>query len=99
TVRLKRVPWDEALDVILASHGLGYRREGTIYRIAPKKDLDQEDQEEAARREAAQKAEAPRTDVITLNYATAAELKPKLEGMLSPKGKLEVDERTNSLIV
>jgi len=99
TVRLKRVPWDEALDVILASHDLGYRREGTIYRVAPRKELDAEDAQEAARREAAQKAEAPRPEVITLNYATAGELKTKLEGMLSPKGKLEVDERTNALIV
>jgi len=99
TVRLKRVPWDEALDVILQSHGLWYRRDGSIYRIATRKEIDTEDAEEAARREAAQKAEAPQTDVITLNYATAAELRPKLETMLSPKGHIEVDDRTNALIV
>jgi type IV pilus assembly protein PilQ len=99
TVRLKRVPWDEALEVILASHGLWYRREGNLYRIAPRKDLDAEDEAEAARREAQIKAEPPRPEVVTLNYANAAELKNKLEGMLSPKGKMEVDERTNALIV
>jgi type IV pilus assembly protein PilQ len=99
TVRLKRVPWDQALEVILASHGLWYRREGNLYRIATRKEIDTEDQEEAARREAAVKAEAPAPQVITLNYANAGELKAKFEGMLSPKGHIEVDERTNSLIV
>jgi type IV pilus assembly protein PilQ len=99
TVRLKRVPWDEALDVILASHGLWYRREGNLYRIAPRKELDAEDEAEAARREAAQKAEAPRPEIVTLNYASADELRTKLEGMLSQKGKIEVDGRTNSLII
>jgi type IV pilus assembly protein PilQ len=99
TVRLKRVPWDEALEVILASHGLWYRREGNLYRIAPRKELDAEDQDEAARREAARKAESPKPQVVTLNYASAEELKPKLEGMLSPHGKIEVDQRTNALII
>ncbi|MGE0550559.1 MAG: type IV pilus secretin PilQ [Kofleriaceae bacterium] len=99
TVRLKRVPWDQALEVILASHQLWYRRDGNLYRVAPRKELDAEDDAEAARREAAVKAEAPRSEVVPLNYASATELKPKLEGMLSPKGKLEVDERTNALII
>ena len=99
TVRLKKVPWDQALEVILASHGLWYRRDGNLYRIAPRKELDAEDELEAARREAMIKSETPRTDVIPLNYASAAELKPKLEAMLSPKGRIEVDDRTNALIV
>ena len=66
---------------------------------AARKELDEEDEKEAARREAMVKAEAPRTDVVRLNYASAAELKPKLESMLSPKGRIEVDDRTNALIV
>jgi len=99
TVRLKRVPWDQALEVILASHGLWYRRDGNLYRIAPRKELDAEDEAEAARREAMVKAEVPRPEVIPLNYSSATELRPKLEGMLSPKGRIEVDERTNALII
>jgi type IV pilus assembly protein PilQ len=99
TVRLKRVPWDQALDEILASHGLWYRREGNIYRIATRKDLDAEDEQEAARRKAAQEAEAPKPEIIRLNYASATELKPKLETMLSPHGHIQVEERTNALIV
>ncbi|HEY5923193.1 MAG TPA: type IV pilus secretin PilQ, partial [Kofleriaceae bacterium] len=99
TVRLKRVPWDQALEVILSSHGLWYRREGNLYRIAPRKELDAEDEAEAARRAAAAASEMPRPEIVRLNYASADELKPKLEGMLSPKGKIEVDGRTNALII
>ncbi len=99
TVRLKRVPWDQALEVILASHGLWYRREGNLYRIAPRTELDKEDENEAARRAAAVQAEAPKPEVVTLNYASADDLKTKLEGMKSPKGSIEVDGRTNSLII
>jgi type IV pilus assembly protein PilQ len=101
TVRLQRVPWDQALEVILASHGLWYRREGNLYRIATRKELDAEDEADAARREAAIKSEVPRPEVVPLNYASAADLKGKLEGMLSgrPGSKIEVDERSNSLII
>jgi len=99
TVRMKKVPWDQALDVILASKGLGYRKEGNIYRVAPQKQLDAEDEAEAARLKAMVELEAPRPDVFTLNYANADALKAKLEPLLSPKGKIEVDERTNSIIV
>ncbi|HLL23125.1 MAG TPA: type IV pilus secretin PilQ, partial [Kofleriaceae bacterium] len=99
TVRLRRVPWDQALDVILASHQLWYRRDGNIYRVAPRSELDKEDEAEAARREAAIKSEAPASKIVPLNYANAEELRGKLEPMLSPKGRIEVDPRTNSLIV
>ncbi|MEO8551331.1 MAG: type IV pilus secretin PilQ, partial [Kofleriaceae bacterium] len=99
TVKLKRVPWDQALEVILQSNGLWYRRDGNIYRIATRKELDTEDQEEAARRDAALKAESPRVERQGLNYASASELKPRLESMLSPHGRIEVDERTNALLI
>jgi type IV pilus assembly protein PilQ len=99
TVDLKRVPWDQALEVILSSHQLWYRREGNLYRIAPRKELDKEDEDEAARREAQLKAESPRPQLVQLNYSSATELAKKLEPMLSPHGKIAVDERTNQLIV
>ena len=101
TVHLKRVPWDQALENILASQGLWYRREGNLYRIAPRADLDKEDEAESARRAALVKAEVPRPEVVALNYANATELKAKLTPMLSgaPGAALEVDERTNALII
>lgn len=99
TVRMKRVPWDQALEVILASKGLWYRQEGNLIRVAQRKALDEEDEAEAARRAAAVQSESPRPDVITLNYASSEQLKTKLAPLLSPKGKIETDERTNALIV
>lgn len=99
TVKLKRVPWDQALEVILASQGLWYRQEGNLYRVADRKELDQEDKDEADRRELAAKSERPQPRVIRLNYADAHDLAPKLEGMKSPAGTIQVDERQNALIV
>jgi type IV pilus assembly protein PilQ len=99
TVQLKRVPWDQALEVILESKGLWYRKEGNLYRIADRKLLDAEDEAEAARIKSLIELEHPEPKVYTLNYASATDLATKLAPLLSPKGKIEVDERTNSLIV
>jgi type IV pilus assembly protein PilQ len=99
TVQLKRVPWDQALEVILAAKGLWYRKDGNMYRIGDRKVLDAEDEAEAARRKAMIELEAPKPEVFTLNYADAASLATKMAPLLSPKGKVEVDERTNSLII
>jgi type IV pilus assembly protein PilQ len=99
TVRLRQVPWDQALEVVLASKDLWYRREGNLYRIASRKQLDAEDQAEAERLAALVKSEAPEPQIFTLNYAVANEIKPQLEALLSPKGRIEVDPRTNSLII
>jgi type IV pilus assembly protein PilQ len=99
TVRLQKVPWDQALEVILASKGLWYRKDGNLYRVADRKVLDAEDEEEAARIRAAVQAEVPEAEVYTLNYASAQETSEKLAPLLSPKGKIEVDSRTNSLII
>ena len=99
TVRLRRVPWDQALEVILASKGLWFRREGNLYRVAPRKQLDAEDEAEAQRLANLVKTEAPEPEIFTLNYAVAKELKDQLTPLLSPKGRIEVDSRTNSLII
>jgi len=99
TVQLKRVPWDQALDVVLASKGMAYRKEGNIYRVGIKTTLDAEDEAEAARRKALIELEAPKPDVFRLNYADAATLQTMLQPLLSPKGHVEVDVRTNSIIV
>jgi len=99
TVRLRNVPWDQAMEVILASKGLWYRREGTLIRIAPRKVLDAEDKAEAERLKSLAQTEAPEPEIFTLNYAQANLLRAQLAPLLSPKGRIEVDLRTNSLIV
>lgn len=99
TVRLRRVPWDQALEVILASKGLWYRKDGKLYRIAKRDEIDAEDRKELERIQALAGAESPEPQIFTLNYADAAQLKGQLSPLLSKKGKIEVDGRTNSLIV
>ena len=99
TVRLKSVPWDQAMEVILSSQGLWYRRSGSLIRVAKRDVLEKEDEEAAKRRAAAIKSEAPEPELFTLNYAEAGEIRNQLAPLLSPKGQIQVDARTNSLIV
>ncbi len=99
TVRMRRVPWDQALEVILASKGLWYERNGNLYRIAPRKELDAQAQAEAERLRAMVQSEVPDSEYITLNYSTANEVQGNVESMLSTKGQLQVDDRTNTIVV
>ncbi len=99
TVRLVDVPWDQALDVILKTRGLDKVREGNVIRIAPAERLAQE----RARRfeqEKAEKEQAPLvTDIVPVNYASAQELSDKVKAVLSDRGSVSVDERTNSILI
>lgn len=100
TIRLRRVPWDQALDVILASKGLGYKMEGPgLYRIATNKELDTEFEAKLARAKSMADSEPPVPEVFNLNYVNAKAVKQQLETLLSPKGSLQVDERSNALII
>ncbi len=99
TIKLTRVPWDQALEVILESKGLWYRRDGRIYRIAKRDVLAAEDKAEADRLRSLANREAPEPEVFPLNYADAEQVKKQLEPLLSPKGRIEVNKRTNSLII
>ncbi|HEX3703301.1 MAG TPA: type IV pilus secretin PilQ [Vicinamibacterales bacterium] len=99
-VALRDVPWDQALDIILRANGLEYRVDGTIVRIAPRDVFTAEDK---SRTDAAQ-AQALAGDLIvltkTLSYARAEELKDLLtKSALSSRGTVQVDPRTNTLII
>ena len=99
TLSLRNVPWTEALDVVLASRGLGMERRGSVLRVASLKTL-QEEAESLARLKKAKEEMAPlRTWLIPVNYARASELLPHVKGVLSPRGSVSVDARTNTLIV
>jgi type II secretory pathway component HofQ len=99
TLKLRDVPWSEALDVVLASRGLGMERRGNILRVAPLKVL-QEEAETLARLKQAKEQTAPlRTWLVPINYAQASELLPHVKALLSPRGSVSVDARTNTLIV
>jgi type IV pilus assembly protein PilQ len=99
-VALKDVPWDQALDIILRANKLGYIVDGTIVRIAPMSVLA--DEETARRKLSDEQALAGEIRVLTktLSYAKAEDVKPLLlKSALSPRGNVEVDGRTNTLII
>ncbi|MCB9555675.1 MAG: type IV pilus secretin PilQ [Deltaproteobacteria bacterium] len=98
TIRMKDVPWDQALDVILRAKGLGMVREGNLLRVAPIADLEKEREAELARKKQLMLLQPMETRLIALSYAQAADVLPKLRYTLSPRGKLTFDDRTNMII-
>jgi len=99
TLTLRNVPWTQALDMVLRARGLGMEQRGNILRVAPLKTL-QEEAETLARLKQAQVQTAPlRTWFIPVNYANASEMANHVKGVLSPRGSVSVDARTNTLIV
>lgn len=99
TVKLLNVPWDQALDLILRSNGLGQVREGNILRIDTLGNLSKQQDEEAKAKDSAKKAEDLVTKVMYVNYADAKKLMVTMQKHLSPRGEITYDERTNALIV
>ncbi|HMA92922.1 MAG TPA: type IV pilus secretin PilQ, partial [Polyangiaceae bacterium] len=99
TIRMRNVPWDQALDVILQSKGLGMVRRANMIRVAPLDVLQKE--RELALQQAAQEAHlAPiETRLIPVSYAQASEIQNRSKELLSERGSIAVDERTNMLIV
>ena len=99
-VSLRDVPWDQALDIILRANKLGYSLDGTIVRVAPLTVLAEE--EKQRRQLAEQQALAGELHVMTktLSYATAEQVKPLIvKSALSQRGTIEVDARSNTLII
>jgi type IV pilus assembly protein PilQ len=99
TMRLVDVPWDQALDLVLQSRGLGMSRAGNVIRIAPLETLKREVQSELEAKRAKERLEDLSTELIPVNYASAKELVPQVKGILSERGDVKVDERTNIMIV
>jgi type IV pilus assembly protein PilQ len=99
-VSLHEVPWDQALDIILRANKLGYIVDGTIVRIAPLAALaDEETQKRKLSDEQALAGEL-RVYTKTLSYAKADELKDLItKSSLSPRGTVQVDSRTNTIII
>lgn len=99
TVSLRNVPWDQALDLVLRSKGLGKEEMGNVIRIAK---FDAIAKEQAAKAEA-EKARIPliplKVRIIPVNYARAADVASRVKDVLSERGSVSTDERTNVLIV
>ncbi|HUT77003.1 MAG TPA: type IV pilus secretin PilQ, partial [Polyangia bacterium] len=98
TIRMRDVPWDHALDVILQAKRLGMVRQGNLIRVAPMATLEKELEMEIARRRQSEALEPLETRLIPVSYAQAEEIKPRAADMLSERGKLSVDVRTNVII-
>ena len=99
-VSLREVPWDQALDIILRDHKLGYSVDGTIVRIAPMTVLA--DEESQRRKLADERALSGELEVLTrpLSYAKAADLTVLLtRTALSTRGDIQIDARTNTIII
>lgn len=99
TLKLREVPWDQALEVVLKTKGLGMKKSGNVIRVASLDALHQEELD-ALELVAQREQKGPLTTrVIPVNYAPAKELAAHLKLLLSPRGTVSVDERTNTIIV
>jgi type IV pilus assembly protein PilQ len=99
TMRLVDVPWDQALDVILQARSLGKSQVGNVVRVAPLETLKKETQSELEAKRVKERLEDLVTELIPVNYASAKEVMPQVKSILSERGDVRVDERTNILIV
>ena len=99
TLRLNDVPWDQALDVILKTNGLDKVQEGNVIRIAPVEKLRIEREQLRQSMQAADELEPLKVQYVRVSYAKAAELQPLVESVITERGAVAFDERTNQLIV
>jgi len=99
TLRLIDVPWDQALDVILKTNGLDQVREGSVIRIAPVDKLRQEREALLEAERAKQQLEKLKVEYIRVSYARVSDLKELVEGVLTERGSVSTDDRTNQVII
>lgn len=111
TLRLINVPWDQALDIILKSKNLDKRSNGNVIWIAPAEELQTQETKELEAQQKAKDLAPLRTEYIRLNYAKATDMRTLIEAgrsstenqntgsLLSPRGTVTIDERTNTLII
>jgi type IV pilus assembly protein PilQ len=111
TLRLQDVPWDQALDIILQSKGLGMRKSGNVLWVAPKDEIAAKEKLDLESAAALQGLEPLRTQSFQMNYTKAAEVAAQLTAssggsatnpgarLLSPRGSVIAEPRTNQLFV
>jgi type IV pilus assembly protein PilQ len=111
TLRLKNVPWDQALDIILKSKGLAMRQSGNVMMVAPAAEIAAREKQELDAQKQLVELEPLYTEIIEIKFAKANELAALLStsgkgasggsqrGFLSPRGSITIDPRTNSLLI
>ena len=103
TLRLKDVHWEEALDIILQTKGLSKRQRGNVIMVAPTEEVARMEQLEAQAAIAMEELEPLKTSLIRVKYGRASELaslvKSEANRLMSTRGSVSVDERTNTLLI
>ena len=100
TVRLVDVPWDQALDVVLLTKGLGFMRIGNILRIAPSIEIQQEEEMRLQERRSKERLEDLIVKLQPVNYADVGQVAKMVSQLLTPdRGTITTDERTSTLII
>jgi len=104
TLRLQNVPWDQALDIVLATKGLDMRENGGVIIVAPADEITAREKADLESRRQILELEPLVSEYIQVNYAKAADLAALLKGsdsnsILSERGSVGIDDRTNTLLV
>ncbi|WP_420883283.1 type IV pilus secretin PilQ [Vibrio aestuarianus] len=104
TLRLDGVPWQQVLDIILQVKGLDKRVEGNVIIVAPKQELDSREKQQLEKARLAEELGDLHSEIININFAKASDIAEMIGGegplsMLSQRGSISVDERTNSLLI
>ncbi len=105
TLRLQNVPWDQALDIVLRTKGLDKRRQDNVIIIGPTEELANREKAELAAHREVQELSPVHSEFLQVNYAKVADLAKLIkatgskDSMLSARGTLSIDDRTNTLLV
>ncbi len=103
TLRLRNVPWDQALDIILKSKGLAMRQAGNVMMVGPQQEIAARERLELESMRQVEELAPLRTEFIQINYAKATDFARLIQtgesNLLSDRGNVSIDERTNTLIV
>lgn len=99
SIKLVNVPWDQALDVILDTKGLAMVQQGNIVQIKPRNKMQNQADEEAAAKKAAERMMELKTAVFEVNYASVADVASQFSMLKSERGIITKDERTSRVIV
>ncbi|MGA7823753.1 MAG: type IV pilus secretin PilQ family protein, partial [Steroidobacteraceae bacterium] len=103
TLRLQNVPWDQALDIVLRTKGLDKRKQDNVIIVAPQAELAAHEKAELAARKDVQELAPLRSEYLQVNYAKATDMaaliKSQNNSLLSARGSVSVDDRTNTLLL
>lgn len=103
TLRLQNVPWDQALDIVLKTKGLDKRRQDNVIIVAPAAELATQEKTDLAAKKDLQELAPLRSEYLQVNYAKASDLAELIKSqggsLLSARGNVAVDARTNTLLL